>query len=266
MYDQSKKVYKYLRISNHLFENIENNMIAFTHVDLLNDPFEGVAQYKCFEDKSGEWEAYGIAFPQMMNKKIQDISYEKICNRCRLFCVTENRYNPLMWAHYADEHRGVCLEYDIADIVSVSDDISEIKYVSKVQSFDDFPSNANKAIFYKSDYWAYEKEIRAVKYLSDEECISIDYNDNYKCLYLKEKEDDFIYFPIGRSSTNNLRILKAPKVLLLNCKVTGIYLGLRIKQEDEVRLKDIAGRKGIPIYRITMSDNSYTLKSEIVMN
>lgn len=32
--------------------------------------------------------------------------------RLRILCLTEDSLNPVMWAHYGDEHRGVCLGFD----------------------------------------------------------------------------------------------------------------------------------------------------------
>lgn len=32
-----------------------------------------------------------------------------------ILSLTRNPYNPLMWAHYGDEHRGFCIGYDVND-------------------------------------------------------------------------------------------------------------------------------------------------------
>jgi hypothetical protein len=34
--------------------------------------------------------------------------------------------SPLMWSHYADQHRGVCVEYDVSELTST--DLHEVSY------------------------------------------------------------------------------------------------------------------------------------------
>lgn len=72
--------------------------------------------------------------------------------------------NPLMWTHYADNHRGICLGFDINDQLAIS-----VKYVSArtaLRFSDDLetkgidPAFAFKLMRSKFGGWAYEKEVR----------------------------------------------------------------------------------------------------------
>jgi hypothetical protein len=38
--------------------------------------------------------------------------YEALCQSYRVYCLSEVCDSSLMWAHYADSHQGVCLEFD----------------------------------------------------------------------------------------------------------------------------------------------------------
>jgi hypothetical protein len=38
--------------------------------------------------------------------------YRDLCKKFRVYCLAENPDVPLMWAHYAASHTGICLEYD----------------------------------------------------------------------------------------------------------------------------------------------------------
>lgn len=96
--------------------------------------------------------------------------------KMRVFCVTEDRDNLLMWAHYAKEHTGVVFEF-----VSLPDEDNplsvarKVKYVREPPSFltrgewiddilglqrfnlDDF---SRRYALIKSSQWRYEKEWR----------------------------------------------------------------------------------------------------------
>jgi hypothetical protein len=42
----------------------------------------------------------------------QDEYFESIYKNSSVYSVSELNNNPLMWAHYADNHKGVCLEFN----------------------------------------------------------------------------------------------------------------------------------------------------------
>jgi hypothetical protein len=47
-------------------------------------------------------------------RQISDEMAPEINRRYRVYCLGPTVSNLLMWAHYADSHTGVCLEFDIA--------------------------------------------------------------------------------------------------------------------------------------------------------
>ena len=83
-----------------------------------------------------------------------------------VLCLSETNDSILMWSHYADCHRGVCLAYDTNDKFFVN--AQPVQYQRErprvdpiVQSEEQMLDNA---IFTKSDAWAYEKEWRILHY------------------------------------------------------------------------------------------------------
>ena len=111
----------------------------------LNDPMEGVAEYES-------------SIKETLKKEFQ-----KSLNEIRVCCFSKKKNNELLWSHYADGCRGICIE------VSVSDYADEVRY-------NDFPlirrirednlegyNPQGLAEFYcldKMKCWEYEKEIR----------------------------------------------------------------------------------------------------------
>ena len=94
----------------------------------------------------------------------------------RLFCVVEEPNNLLMWAHYADSHKGAVLKFKCipeldtalcaARAISYQRDIPVIANLdewidhSTGQVRMDFSNTFYQLAFTKSDHWAYEKEWR----------------------------------------------------------------------------------------------------------
>ena len=47
-------------------------------------------------------------------------------DRFGLLCFTKHWRNPVLWSHYADTHRGLCLGFEVDDTVSV-----RVRYTAK---------------------------------------------------------------------------------------------------------------------------------------
>lgn len=89
-------------------------------------------------------------------------------NRIGILCLSECYDNLLMWAHYADSHKGFVIEFDEQNTffdqrVSQND---ELRYLRKVQYSETRPSrpfadiDSLDAFLTKSSHWAYEQEWR----------------------------------------------------------------------------------------------------------
>ncbi len=99
-------------------------------------------------------------------------SGETFRERFGICCFTEKRDNILMWAHYAKDHTGLCLEFDTNNkffeprILKVSYKV--IWPELNVLRLDSYPEGemANKLLI-KANDWLYEKEWRIVDYNID---------------------------------------------------------------------------------------------------
>ena len=84
-------------------------------------------------------------------------------------CLTKNANNDLMWAHYGDRHRGICIEYDqLSNPFSKFQPVDYIDMVHRVvvnnvKHFEmSVESEFGKALRRKSRWWSNEKEYRYV--------------------------------------------------------------------------------------------------------
>lgn len=99
---------------------------------------------------------------QFLLKGKQPIIYD---NQLKIACFSKTCESFPMWAHYANNHKGVCLMYDATN-VSISKDCDiPSKALSNVQYVTDYRTDNIhdcKQHFYKSKQWEYEQEVRIV--------------------------------------------------------------------------------------------------------
>jgi hypothetical protein len=136
-----KRVYHFLPEA-HALDDIEKLRIKISEIDQLNDPFE----LCCVSQENQELRA-----------ALQEYK-EEMSGRFGLICFCENWYNPLLWSHYADKHRGICLGFDVDD--------HRLKAVRYVEERPDLQmpltnESANELLFTKYREWQYEQEWRS---------------------------------------------------------------------------------------------------------
>jgi hypothetical protein len=99
-------------------------------------------------------------------KLIRDISDSMaaaIDRQYRVYCLGPDVGNLLMWSHYADSHKGVCLEFDLRNDVMCG--------ALRCEYLDSFPfmrlhdpgdEQNLRILLAKANPWSYEKEYRLV--------------------------------------------------------------------------------------------------------
>ncbi len=104
-----------------------------------------------------------LGTPTLLKSEIEKLStsmWTQMQNRYRVYCLTENPVCPLMWGHYADHHRGVCLEFDASnEIVGAA---MKVEYCKEYPTFNFFDGYELLPFVAKSHHWNYEREFRLV--------------------------------------------------------------------------------------------------------
>ena len=81
-----------------------------------------------------------------------------------MLSLTESADDILMWSHYADSHRGVCLRFSTE--IGFFKDAQQVVYQDErpvVNLIRDTPHvYQRKAVLYKSCHWEYEEEWRII--------------------------------------------------------------------------------------------------------
>lgn len=212
-------LYKYISL-NHVEEAIENQQLYMDDGSNFNDPFELTVTGK------------------------EDCTIRNV-EGLHILSLTNSYSKKLMWSHYADSHRGVCLTVQVPQelvfsICYSSERVFENSDIDKIvrKSLKGRKTNVNndynslsldkKIAFIKDKKWYYENEYRVV----------CDNDDEHFLCYERGKW----YLPV---------------------KITNIYLGVNFKRgnDKEKRKKIIAAckEKKITIKQMEFSETKYAL-------
>lgn len=207
---------------------------------------------KLYSNERKSWDEINNEFSDVIQDFKKNI-IRKINNEFKkqniFVCLSENNNITPMWAHYADNHTGVCIEYDIFNsrLFENCHPILYIKhadFTEDINKIDDNKRNKLKLLeepFLKKSYdWSYENEWRVLL--------------NKKRLSMVSKRYDLSNFIIKR---NDLCFIKFPKP-------SAVYIGLKISQSDEKEIKKICQNRGIKVYKMKKDESKYNLTYEEV--
>jgi hypothetical protein len=81
-----------------------------------------------------------------------------------MICLGDNWRSPVMWAHYAEKHTGICLGFDVEDAiinkVAYADEKLQVEFGPHLPKYGLTVDLLNKVISTKATDWGYEREHR----------------------------------------------------------------------------------------------------------
>lgn len=196
-------IYKYASIETAMLI-LKNKQLMFSNPNIFNDPFdcyEGLIntnttkqendkiikefvepKYKDYPRTErrasiNDLLKHPAKFRQFHKQLIVDLK-----NRIGVSCFSMVFDNILLWSHYADKHKGVCLGFLISPVKKSLYALYPVKYKKVIEPISCF-ANMDDALKHwlltKAYAWKYEKEIRA---------ISLDYNGlvDFSDIHLKQ--------------------------------------------------------------------------------
>ena len=154
--------FKFYRINKNSVTTIIENQIYASAPQTFNDPFEG----RCKIESQEKLSHYGIKYTPENSKRFR-------CHRGVVsFSISSEEGitpidNMLMWSHYADYHRGICVEYsqNIAHLLAKYNNLLCFQKVvyGEYPTIPDNPSGYElEPILHKASCWEYENEYRCV--------------------------------------------------------------------------------------------------------
>jgi len=185
VYSQNKYILYHYTSFDTAKKIIEGSSLRFSSPDDFNDPFDLNFDIFDFEsDIEGCVDFFGRMFPVIDKEEFkeqvkQTVSRDpdfirkngvqmlkEIKDALGVTCFSEEYDNALMWSHYADKHRGVCIGIKLGSTESYN--IMPVNYVEEMPKLN-FYKHMNPDLhliylwlYYKLHIWAYEKEVRAI--------------------------------------------------------------------------------------------------------
>lgn len=235
----SPTAYAFRKCTNFLYQSLVNGQLNLSSPTTFNDPFDcpirellnngddiSYLQLQAYKDclKIACFTS-NIKLPYL--KDPNNLSSEPVYNEKKHRKDKKEFLNTLMWAHYADSHKGICIKYRFHNsITKLGDDYNgivayfkDVKYsngdMSKYSNKDAI--NLEDAFFLKGKDWEYENELRFLYYdLNNQDTYStIDIPNSIEAIYFglkcsdKDKETirnimsskDFVYKALNETVT-----------------------------------------------------------------
>lgn len=232
-------LYKYRAINKFTLDILVSNQIYFPTPAKFNDPFDTKCSFSKTIEKASYGEAikiFGSDAKDMHSFKanglinatteefIQELSQKGILSLC------ETKNNQLLWAHYAADHTGICIGFEVSNENSLGDS----KHTHKVNYTESYPSISQRSLgsprhrkeaqhrvlHTKSKLWSYEQE--------------------WRCIYPK---GDRVYGVPGR--------------------ICEINFGCRTTTSDKSLIKRILAGSNLKFYQAELKQNDFGLKFRI---
>lgn len=187
--DLPKRLYKFCPVDIFASDIFCRQVLWFSRPDSFNDPYDCLPILETKIDEEGyrnylmtAWsELHQTSSPSELARNVEvqmeqswplnkasidrfKEEYQQRLNSLGVFSTSERFDSVVMWSHYANKHKGICLELDPS---TLSQNISflKIKYLSErpvINLFIDY-KNANQiSVQVKNCEWKYEKEWRIV--------------------------------------------------------------------------------------------------------
>lgn len=178
-------VFKYHKINQYFQDLLTNGQLWFSHQNELNDPFDckyaltDTYLISILKNSSGkllsdlqervpefnsisEDRFLEIMLPTLKNDDGMNRFYNMLFGErlgWNVCCFTTNPLNEIMWAHYADNNKGVCIEFDLSKTPELHEKLFPVNYndtFPEINSMDELP----EALLTKRTAWSNEEEWR----------------------------------------------------------------------------------------------------------
>lgn len=170
-------LYQYRPINKYFFSSIENSQIFFRNPLDFNDPFE--CRFSQITITQRDWithvkylKSNGLYDKFVENSDSNRDPREEMISKffeslkaMGVSCFTTKNNNGLMWSHYANSHKGLCLEFDTLADVTLFKELYKVKYVNNRWAYNYLRNPLKVYEFFsrKSNIWKYEEEYRVIK-------------------------------------------------------------------------------------------------------
>ena len=161
----------------------------------------------------------------------------EILKNIRIACFSTSPLSTLMYSHYTDKHKGICIEYDFSDFDTENTSLLEVKYKEELKidskifqimmkSDNDINEEISFLDLFRTKHlnWEYEKEYRVITYDEADKTDKADKTD------------------------------EANKVGKIYRPIKAIYLGKDISDSDIELIKTLIKGRSIKLYQVALHE------------
>lgn len=177
-----KTLFRYRTISVNSLREISTSSFYASKPSAFNDPFDCDFCWKTQskEDIQKYYTTDKFEFDEIESEIASlEVGIKDDVQNLGITCFTTDPLNPLMWAHYANGHRGVCIEYKREGVLD-SEAFKKVKYdrdqkiiVNSVGFIENVEFFFDEVVYHKLKEWIYEKEWRLMLIQPTERLISL---------------------------------------------------------------------------------------------
>lgn len=143
------KLYKFRSLENfdRIVDILANKKFYLSKWNNLNDPMEGYFHYIIYDTN--------IIYKDKIERFISDKNELRICS-------FSNTYHPiLLWAHYANQHKGIAIEVTLNS--KEYNNLYKVKHAKNIPELNfDLNPTPYDVLRSKIKHWSYEKEYRVI--------------------------------------------------------------------------------------------------------
>lgn len=138
----------YFTAAKWALDNIAKRRVKVSLFPELNDPFELLA----------------LDLTDPTNRNMYRDAVEYCVSQYGVVCLSRSSSNPLLWGHYGDRHRGICLGFDLLDdlVMPISYSPERLRpAIDASSTLNEMQAIVKQVFSTKFKDWAYEDEVRA---------------------------------------------------------------------------------------------------------
>lgn len=251
-----RQLFKYLDVSG-AEAMLSRGTLQFTNSLYYNDPFDC---HPSLMDFSGCPPGRNGSILKDWIRKDQESRHARLRERTWICSLSKINDSILMWSHYADNHKGVCVELNMAHAVidlgnktygniihNLGLDVHYKDLIGKPDYFKDNINYLEYQITTKGKDWEYEQERR---------------------LYIIDPSPQHMAFPFkpDKNKTYDWKILRVyPR--LRGESFEAVYLGAKMSDEDKQKIIHAAKKinKNIKIYQMNINPAAFKLDAAEVV-
>lgn len=164
-------IYKYQPINGNTLGNLAQGKLWASPPSAFNDPFECRLQRADQSDSLSHLRAQNPNLASQSDKELIQMAiarYEKEFAKLGIICFSQLPDNILMWSHYTDHHRGICLGFADSPATPIERAVYPVEYT------DDYPALRFDRVWHgdglarilhaKYSGWKYECELRTMNF------------------------------------------------------------------------------------------------------